>query len=161
MKVIYSCYWGSYLAVVAASLHLGLIDFDKYNKDNIITLTMFDKIKNEELGELFFIGTDAGEREVYVMGSKSSGEILQKTFKGIAQIYGFRNDLVCFINLNAYVNGLLFLGVFFHKSLGFNKTGIKLILKGIEKNYNAIKKVVQNVKNEPIYEVTDTEGGAI
>lgn len=74
------------------------------------------------------------------MGSKSSGEILQKTFKGIAQIYGFRNDLVCFINLNAYVNGLLFLGVFFHKSLGFNKTGIKLILKGIEKNYNAIKK---------------------
>jgi hypothetical protein len=58
LKVIYSCYWGSYLAVVAASLHLGFIGNDKFKGNDILTLQLFNNIKDDELGELIFLGID-------------------------------------------------------------------------------------------------------
>ncbi|WP_213975514.1 DUF3189 family protein [Tepidanaerobacter acetatoxydans] len=152
MKVIYSCYWGSYLAVVAASLHLELIDVNKYNKNDILSLRLFNKISDMELGELFFIGMDDKKSEIYVMGSKNSGKILEKALKGVAEIYGFGKDSVILIDLNPYYNILLSLGILLIKRLGLIKTGMKLVLKGIAKNYDKIIKKVQCVKAEPIYE---------
>ncbi len=157
MKVIYSCYWGSYLAVVAASLHLELIDVNKYNKNDILSLRLFNKISDMELGELFLIGMDDKKSEIYVMGSKNSGKILEKALKGIAEIYGLGKDSVMLIDLNPYYNILLLLGILLIKRLGLIKTGMKLVLKGIAKNYDKIIKKVQCVKAKPIYEENKQE----
>lgn len=150
MKVIYSCYWGGYLAVVAASLHLGYLDSCKYSVNNILSLPMFNKIPDEDLGELFFLGTDNNNRKVYVIGSKKSGHLIEKTFKGIAEIYGLYNDSIVFVNLNNYYNVLLNLGIFLIKRLGIKNFGLKIIIREIEKNYDTLKKVVQSVENTPI-----------
>jgi hypothetical protein len=153
LKVIYSSYWGSYLAVVAASLHLGYIDFNEYNAESISALPLFNKIKNEDLGEMLFIGTDEKKRDVYVIGSKKTGNILEKAIKGIADIYGYRKDLVLFIDLNSHMNIFLCIGIFLTKRLGLSKTGTTIILKGVEWKYDVLKRIVQYVKSQPIYEV--------
>ncbi len=159
MKVIYSCYWGSYLAVVAASLHLGYIDIKKYDGNKIMVLPMFNRIKNYELGKLFFVGTDDAGMDVYIIGSKKSGCILEKTFNGIAEIYGLRKELVVFIDLNVFYNIFLYTGTLLIKRLNLHQIGIKLVVKGIEKNYKKLNKVVQNVKNNPICTKFKTRDG--
>lgn len=151
LKVIYSCYWGSYLAVVAASLHLGFIGNDKFKGNDILTLQLFNNIKDDELGELIFLGIDDKGRDIYVIGSKNSGKILEKTLKGIAEIYGFRTDSVFFIDLNPYYNNLTLLGILLIRRLGLVKIGIKLVLRGIAKTYDNLKKTVQSVRDVPFF----------
>ncbi|NLZ54783.1 MAG: DUF3189 family protein [Thermoanaerobacteraceae bacterium] len=147
MKVIYSCYWGSYLAVVAASLHLGYID----KVTDIFTLPLFNNIKEHELGELIPVGKDGKGRDVYVIGSKKTGKILAKTLDGIAQVYGFSADSVQFVDLNHYYNNMIRLGIFVIRKLKLVSIGTRLVVKGIEKNYERLKDIVQSVIDKPIY----------
>jgi len=145
--VIYSCYWGSYLAVVAASLHLGYIDKEK----DILALNLFNNIKESELGELIPIGNDDKGREVFVIGSKKTGKILAKTLAGIAEVYGFSADSVQFVDLNHFYNNIIWLGVFFIRRLKLVCVGTRLIVKGIEKNFERLKNIVQSVRDKPFY----------
>ncbi len=142
MKVIYSSYWGSYLAMVAASLHIGRI---KTKKD--FTLHLFNNVKDHELGELIPVGKDDEGREVFVVGAKKSGTILEKTLKGVAETYGFSADSVVFIDLNHFYNSLLGLGVFLIRRLNLVSIGTRLVVKGID--YVKLKKVVDSVKYKP------------
>jgi hypothetical protein len=149
IKIIYSCYWGSYLAVVAASLHLGYISVDGYNENDILALHLYNKIKDNQLGELFFIGMDDKGREIYIIGSKNSGKILKKTLKGIAEIYGFKKDTVLFIDTNPYYNNLTLLGILMIRWLGFTKVGMRLVLRGIGNNHDKLREVVKSVRDLP------------
>lgn len=148
LKVIYSCYWGSYLAVVAASLHLGSID--QYNENEILRLHLFNKIRDNELGKLFYLGMDKEGREVYVIGSRKSGKILQRTLKGIAEIYGFPKQSVFFIDLNDYYSSLTLLGILMARRLRLVKVGSRLLFRGIGNNFTKLKEVVQKVKDVAI-----------
>lgn len=151
LKVIYSCYWGSYLSVVAASLHLGILDPNNFNDEHVLNLPMFNKIEPEQLGELFYIGSDEFGKEVYVMGSKKSGQVIERAFIGLAEIYGIHKENIDFIDLNTYNNFYCSIGFRLLKNHGVVKLGLALILKGIKKEIDKIKDVVFKVKNEPIY----------
>ena len=146
MKVVYSCYWGSYLAVVAASLHLGYID----KVTDIFTLHLFNNKNDDELGELIPIGKDDKGREIYVIGSKKSGKILAKTLSGIAKVYGFTADSVLFVDLNHFYNNLILLGIFLIRKLKLVSIGTRLIVKGIKKNYEKLKNIVQSIRDKPV-----------
>ena len=77
---------GGYLAVVAASLHLEVSRFFKYSVNNILSLPMFNKIPDEDLGELFL--GDNNNRKVYVIGSKT-GHLIEKPLKGLQRFMDF------------------------------------------------------------------------
>lgn len=144
MNIIYSCYWGGYLAVVAASLHLGILkDRDEdFNYKTVLTLPMFDKIKEEHLGKLFYLGKDDKGRNIYVVGCKNSGDILERALKGIAYI--FRISKTIFVDLNRCNNLFISLGVFLTKRTRLKKQGLLLFVKGIKKNFTKINQIVKN-----------------
>lgn len=144
--MIYSCYYGCYFAVVAASLHLGYINIDEYNKNDILRLQLFNKIRDNELGKLFYLGIDNEGREVHVIGSRKSGKILEKTFKGIVEIYGFPKESVFFIDLNDCYSNLTLLGILMVRRLGLVEVGMRLVLRGIGNNFCKLKETVQKVR---------------
>ncbi|HHW02966.1 MAG TPA: DUF3189 family protein [Thermoanaerobacterales bacterium] len=152
MKVIYSCYWGSYLAVVAASLHLGLLKWDDgLSKEKILNLPFFGIIKKEDLGEMILVGTDNRGREVYVMGSKKSGRIIERSLNGFAQIYGMEKQKVDFIDLINCNNFYTSLGTFMIHKLGFRNAGMTVLIWGIKKSFSRLRNLVIKVLNEPAY----------
>ena len=64
--------------MVAASLHLGYINIDEYNKNDILRLQLFNKIRDNELGKLFYLGIDNEGRKLWSCGN---GKILEKPLK--------------------------------------------------------------------------------
>ncbi|HQA59717.1 MAG: DUF3189 family protein [Tepidanaerobacteraceae bacterium] len=142
MKVIYSCYWGSCLAMVAAFLHLEYIDEER----EIFPLNLFNNISDCEFGELIHVGRDDKGRDVFAIGTKNSGKILAKTLVGIAGVYGFPADSVQFVDLNHLYNGTILLGVFLIRIFNLGFLGRRLIVSGIKKNFGRLKNLVQSVR---------------
>lgn len=146
MNIIYSCYWGGYLAVVAASLHIGILEDKNFDYKKALTLPMFDKVEEEHLGRLFYFGKDGKGRKVYIVASKKSGDILERVLKGIAYIFGISKTT--FIDLNNCSNFYISLGLFLTKRTILKKQGLFLVIKGIKKDFAKIEKIVRNVYAE-------------
>lgn len=148
MKIIYSCYWGGYLAVVAASLHLGIINGKHLSLEKILNLPLFGKLKKDDFGEMKFVGVDKFKREVFVLGAKSSGQIIQRMLNGLAQIYGMEKKAVEFIDLKGCNNLYIISGLFLIHKLGLRRIGTKMVLCGIKKSFSKIKETVEKSFNE-------------
>lgn len=152
MKVIYSCYWGSYLAVVAASLHLRfIIGQEDLTDEKLYRLPYFGNIKREDLGEMFYIGTDNRGREVFIMGSKKAGRVIERSLNGFAQIYGIEKNQIDFVDLTKFNNLYLTFGAFLIHRLGLRQLGLRFIGYGIKKDFDRLRKIVSKVLNEPPY----------
>ncbi|MEW6522005.1 MAG: DUF3189 family protein [Bacillota bacterium] len=69
-KVIYHCHGSTHSSVLAAALHLGVVDARRRpSVDEIINLKLFDRVENDAIGTPFLCGHDEGGREVYVLGT--------------------------------------------------------------------------------------------
>lgn len=143
LNIIYSCYWGGYLSVVAASLHIGILNSKDFTTERALELPMFGKIDNENLGKLYYIGQDKKGQKVYIIGSKNSGNIIKKAIEGIAHI--FDTPKTSFINLNKYSNFYISLGLFLIK-MNLKKQGLSLVVKGISRNLDQIEKLVRIIQ---------------
>lgn len=147
LKIIYSCYWGSYLAVVAASLHLGIIDRKGHKNEDILALPLFNKIPDDEIGEMFLLGVDSQGREIYVIGAKNVGPILEKTFYGIAEIFNIGKHAVHFVDLSSFNNIFIHLGSLFIKKCNMEKLGMQLVLIGVKKSFKGLCDITLKLVN--------------
>ncbi|MGB9840546.1 DUF3189 family protein [Thermovenabulum sp.] len=144
MKVIYADYWGSYISVVAASIHLGLII--EYDYDKLLNLQKFCDKNCLEQGRLIFFGTDKKGRKVYILGVKKSGKIVERALRGISEIYDIGKDNLSFVDLSNYKNIYIKAGEFFCKKMNFKSIGQKLIVYGIKKNFIELKKLILKIR---------------
>ncbi|MCG0274701.1 MAG: DUF3189 family protein [Thermosediminibacteraceae bacterium] len=147
MRIIYSCYFGSYLAVVAASLHLGLIK--GFDPNSFLELPYFGKLPESELGRIYYVGKDNLGREIYVMGSRKVGEVIERALKGIASIYNMGEESLIFINLLPYGNAFYSIGCFLIHRLNLKTLGTLFLMMGIKKSFEKIKRLVDKVKKSP------------
>ena len=142
MKIIYSCYWGSYLAVVAALLHL-----DELNGCNCNDMIVeFHKIKQP--GELYLMGKDDKGQEIYVLGAKNAGRVIKKTLKGISEIFGLGKYAVIFVDLNKHSNYYIYFGGLLIQKYNMQYIGMKLVTIGIKKVIKELRKIVMEVKKK-------------
>jgi len=143
MKIIYSCYWGSYLAVVAALIHLGRIvhlgDIEE---------CCIDIYGEQEMGELFLLGEDDKGRKIYVVGSKNAGGVLEKTLYGISEIFGLGKHTLYFIDLNEHNSYFVILGGWLIKRYNIKKLGMKLVTFGIRTRFERLYDITNEVKRE-------------
>ncbi len=146
MKIIYSCYWGSYLAVVTASLHLGYLNPTKFDDKKILALPRFGRINSNDLGKLLFVGTDNKGIDVYIIGSRGAGQILKKTLCNIVEIYGHRRESIAFVDLNNFYDILLIVGSLMAKNRYLHKVGIRLIVQNIKSTYKELNSVILRTK---------------
>ncbi|TYP54919.1 DUF3189 family protein [Thermosediminibacter litoriperuensis] len=148
MRIIYSCYWGSYLAVVAASLHLGLIE--EFDRRSILQLPYFGKLPEDELGRIYYMGTDDMGRRVYIMGSRKAGGVVERALKGIARIYDMGENSVAFADLLPYGNAFYSIGCFIIRRLNLKTAGNAFLILGLKKSFEKIKRFVEEVKEKSV-----------
>ncbi|MDN5331616.1 MAG: hypothetical protein PWP45_841 [Tepidanaerobacteraceae bacterium] len=143
-NVIYSCYFGSYLAAVAASLHLGIIE--EFDSTKIVNLPYFGKLEQNQWGKVYYVGDDESGRKIYIMGSKKAGRVVEKALKGIAKIYNIEETSVVFVDLLPYGNVFYTLGCFMLQRLNLKGLGTFSLMMGIRKSFGKMRDLVENIK---------------
>lgn len=151
MNVIYTCYWGGYLAAVAASLHLGIIKSRKeivWHK--ILQIPGFGEECPEKLGNLRLVGHDEQGRKVYIMASKKASPIIKRALFGIADIFGLGRNSIKYVELSTISNFFTSLGVLLMRKSRFIKLGAWIFCLGIFNNYEKLEMIIRKVKDEII-----------
>jgi hypothetical protein len=150
MKVIYSCYWGSCLALAAASLHLSFLSLNEFHAEDVLKLPNFGKMSYNKLGRLFYMGTDMSGRKVYIIGSKRSGRIIERAYNGFAEIYGIGKNSLQFIELSGLNNFYISSGLLILRINLLNRIGMMLLLLGLKKVYGDLNHIVEKAKRGPV-----------
>lgn len=107
-RVLYSCYAGTHSSVLAASLHLGLLDCQR----RVCDLPFFDRRVSAEIGVPALVGVDQHGSEVYAMGTGWLSARLEKPLCDLIEVAspGAR-ACVCsvrgFLDLTARVGGFV------------------------------------------------------
>lgn len=130
MKIIYHCFGGSHSSVLAAALHLNLIEKHRVPTiEEMLALPYFDKTTREDFGSIRFMGIDENGNEIYVLGKKSIGKRCHKVLLGIAEILG-KKDEVIFVDCMSRVNIIMKLGGFASRRVGWVKLGRPVLGRG-------------------------------
>ncbi|WP_244269706.1 DUF3189 family protein [Caldanaerovirga acetigignens] len=142
--MIYSCYYGSYLAAVAAALHLGLMK--EFDSGKITNLPYFGNLGKDQWGKLYFVGEDESGRKIYIMGSKKAGRIVEKALKGIARIYNMGETSVVFVDLLPFGNVFFATGCFILRRFNLKRAGNFFLMTGIRKSFRKLRDLVESIK---------------
>ena len=69
--LIFQCYGGTHSSVTAASIYLNLLPRDRVPTNReLLRLPYFDRVNNDEVGPLRFMGRDRHGASVYILGSR-------------------------------------------------------------------------------------------
>lgn len=150
MKVIYHCFGGSHSSVLAAALHLGLIDKNALpGIDDLLNLPVFDKTTDRDFGVIRKAGIDEYGNEIYILGKKNLGDRYTKILEGIADILGVKEDLLA-VNVMTRVNWLMKIGGYLSRRMGLVKLGRFFLLHGTRKSFFEIVNLVEITRNKVI-----------
>lgn len=145
-KIIYHCYGGAHSSVVAAAIHLGKLDAKRIPKaEELLALTLFDRQTQDGHGQLHFFGFDEGNNEVYSVGCRNVGGVMEIFLTEIAQILGFTGDLF-FVDTLHCVGWLMRIGGYISRRLGLVSLGRPLVVEGTRAVYPQLVDLVQKVK---------------
>ncbi|HZK44310.1 MAG TPA: DUF3189 family protein [Syntrophomonadaceae bacterium] len=151
MKIIYHCYGGSHSSVLAAAIHLGLIDkFVLPSREALFNLPIFDKTTDEDFGTIRKMGTDELGHEIYVLGKKNLGDRYTNILEGTAKILGVKEDLLV-INIMDKVNWIMKIGGFSSRRLGLITFGRFFLFHGTIRAFLPIVNLVVLTKSEIQY----------
>jgi hypothetical protein len=138
VKIIYHCFGGAHSSVLAAALHLGLIDKKKSpSMEELLALPYFDKTCDEDFGSIRFMGIDESGNEVYILGKKNMGKRYSNILLGIAEILGAKNELIA-VDCMSRVNLNMKLGGFTSRRMGMVKLGRPVLGWGTRATFKAL-----------------------
>lgn len=150
MKIIYHCYGGTHSSVLAAALHLGIFQEKRFpSYKELLRCPYFDKVKNEDVGKIFFMGKDEKGNEIYILGCRNAGALVEKILQEISEIMGinFPGEILLVSTMQS-LNILLKLGGFFSRQLNLVTLGRLLLIPGCRLSYGKICNVVRGVKSK-------------
>ncbi len=130
MKIIYHCFGGSHSSVLAAAIHLGLIDKGRLPSiEEMMAIPYYDKTSDIDFGSIRFMGVDEFKNQVYVLGKKSMGNRYSNILLGIADILGVSEDLIS-VNCMNQVNWSMKIGGFTSRRMGLERLGRPVLGSG-------------------------------
>lgn len=143
MKIIYHCFGGSHSSILAAALHLGLIEKRRLPSMNeMLALPYFDKTSKIDFGSIRFMGVDEFKNEVYVLGKKNVGHRYNNMLKGIAELLG-KKDEVMFVDCMTRVNLGMKLGGFTSRRMGWVSLGRPVLGRSTRKAFFDLVNLVE------------------
>lgn len=149
MKVIYYCYGGTHTSVLAAALHLGMIRKDKLpSAEEIFSCPNFDRVENRDIGKIFFMGIDEKGQEIYVMGCKNCGMLVERAIFEFSRIMGSKGEDVVMVNTLSCLNIFMRLGGFLSRRLRLAAPGRLFLLLGVRVAFPEINKKVEELKEK-------------
>ncbi|KUG04658.1 hypothetical protein ASZ90_017797 [hydrocarbon metagenome] len=146
MKVIYHCYGGAHSSVIAAALHLKMIEKQRLpTEEEMMAVPYYDKTDNGDFGSIRFMGIDDSGNEVYVLGKKSMGEKYSRILVGVAEIMGAGDEIIAIDCLNR-VNISMKLGGFLSRRIGLIFPGRPVLFRGTRKAFMTLVNLVETVR---------------
>lgn len=147
MKIIYHCYGGSHSSVTAAAIHLGLVPEKQVpSPEELHRLPYYDAQVNKDHGQLRFMGIDQYKNQVYIIGRRNSGRILEKVYHGLLEIFNIPIDEVYMVSVMPYVNWRMVVGGYISRRLGLIRIGRPLVTEGTRVAFLNLVSMVQKVK---------------
>jgi len=146
LKIIYHCYGGAHSSVIAAALHLKLIEkYQLPDKDELMALPYFDKTCNDDFGSIRFMGIDDSGNEVYVLGKKNMGENYSHILQGTAEILGAEKEIIAVDCLNR-INITMKIGGFLSRRVGLIFPGRPILIRGSRGAFMNLVNLVETVR---------------
>lgn len=135
MKIIYHCFGGSHSSVLAAALHLGLIEKNRLpSMDEMLALPYFDKTSKKDFGSIRFMGIDEYNNEIYILGKKNVGQRYDNMLKGVAELLGKKDEII-FVDCMTRVNLGMKLGGFTSRRMGWVSLGRPVLGRSTRKAF--------------------------
>ncbi len=135
MKIIYHCFGGSHSSILAAALHLGLIEKKRLpSMDEMLALPYFDKTSKMDFGSIRFMGIDEYKNEVYVLGKKNVGRRYGNILIGVAELLGKKVEII-FVDCMTRVNLGMKLGGFTSRRIGWVSLGRPVLGRSTRKAF--------------------------
>lgn len=144
MKVIYHDYSGRHLAVIAAALHLQLLD-RHISRRELDQLPFFMQTKPP--GTLLYMGLDSQGNEVYVLGRKKSFPIIRNAYLGVNRAFQLNQDLV-FADLQPIANWQLRCFDLLNRKATGSRCCSGLLYAGLDRIWPQLERVIREVRRK-------------
>jgi len=149
MKIIYHCVGGTHSSATAAAIHLNILPSDRVpSADEIMNIGYFDTMQKKDIGLLIFKGTDEFGNEVYSLGRQFNKNLVLNSIKSTYSISNKNTDDLLFIDSMTTVNILMKIGGFSSRRLHLVSFGRPIVLKGTQKAYKNMIKLVKDTKEQ-------------
>ncbi|GKU30214.1 DUF3189 family protein [Clostridium folliculivorans] len=147
MIVIYHDVGGCHSSAVAANIHINKLPMDRLPlKEELMSLTTFDKITKNELGKLIYIGRDEFDSKVYTLCRRHWGKLVIPAISDLyKELNGGMEGLVL-ANTSPSVNNIMRIGGFSSRVIGLVSFGRPIVADGTLKAYYDIVDIVKKTK---------------
>ena len=147
MIIIYHDVGGTHSTAVAANIHINNLPIDKVpDKNEILSLPTFDKIRKSQLGHLLYIGEDEFGFKVYTLGRKYKPNLVIPAMVDSFNIAGIKPEELYIVDTHPTVNIWMKIGVFSSRGLNLVTFGRPIVTYGTLKTYENIATIVRGVK---------------
>ncbi|CAH2214862.1 DUF3189 family protein [Tepidibacter aestuarii] len=149
MKIIYHCVGGTHSSAIASTIHLNILPSDRVpNADEIMNIGCFDTLQKKDMGTLFLRGIDEFGNEVYTLGRQFNKNLVLNTVKSTYSINNKNSNDLLLIDTMPTVNIPMKIGGFSSRRLHLVSFGRPIVLKGSQKAYKDIIKLVKDTKEQ-------------
>lgn len=149
MKVIYHCYGGTHSSVLAAAIHLGLLESKKnLSARELYSCPLFDCLDHTQIGTINSMGKDSQGHEIYVMGCKNAGSLVEKILPEFCRIFGVNQDDILLACTIPCLNVLMRIGGYLSRRVKLVALGRFFLLLGARRSMNGIRLIVGEVKQK-------------
>ena len=150
MIYIYHDFGGTHSTSLAAAYHLKVFNDPSkiLEKDEILAVPFFNKLKKKDAGRFIFHGEDDEGNLVYTLGKRSSKLILPSLYHfGEIMVNRYQlNEKIVFSNTSPVVPLSMTLGGFFSRGIGIDSIGVPLLVKGAQQCCKHISQLVEESK---------------
>lgn len=147
MKIIYHCWGGSHSSVVCAAIHLGILPCDRApSAAELRALPQFDRQTKRDHGRIFYMGRDEWGNDVYFLGRRSNGAVIDRILPGMVEVFGLSRDEIITMNTSPYVNPLMIVGGTLSRALGLVRPGRAIVTLGARLAHRKLCRAVAEVK---------------
>ncbi len=147
MKVIYHCYGGTHSSVLAAAMHLGLLEGKNLSAPELFSCPLFDRLEHKKIGTINRMGRDSRGHEVYVMGCKNAGPLIEKILPEFCKILGADPRDILLVSTIPCLNIPLRIGGYLSRQAGLTAPGRFFLLLGARRSLPAIRATVEKTRS--------------
>lgn len=148
MIVIYHCYGGTHSSVLAAAVHIGLLDPQRPPTPSEITrLPYFDSRDWDDYGRLCEYGRDKQGNRVFILGRGWHAEAPECLFRQMQRIRG-GSQRYKLVNSARTLNWQMKLGGYLSRRLHMKRLGLPLVVHGTRKTFPRIAALVESIHKE-------------
>lgn len=151
MKIIYHCFGGTHSSIIAAALHLDWLPRARLPRaEEIQAIPYFDQRRRGEEGQIKFLGCDSYGNEIYAVGKRGMGILLENFLYDLTDALGLPREELLLVDTTPLVNCWMALGGFLSRRLGLTFLGRPLVIWGVRRAYYRLVNLVENLRSLPL-----------